>query len=92
MNPAVSFVIPLFQSADTIADLVRDLEGFQIEGGHEIVLVNDGSSDKTSEICRELVARARADHAGRTRAQLRRAQRRAHGLAARARRLPRESG
>ena len=59
MNPAVSFVIPLFQSADTIADLVRDLEGFQIEGGHEIVLVNDGSSDKTSEVCRELVARAR---------------------------------
>lgn len=59
MNPAVSFVIPLFQSADTIADLVRDLEGFQIEGGHEIVLVNDGSSDKTSEVCRGLVARAR---------------------------------
>ena len=59
MNPAVSFVIPLFQSADTIADLVRDLEGFQIEGGYEIVLVNDGSSDKTSEVCRELVARAR---------------------------------
>jgi glycosyltransferase involved in cell wall biosynthesis len=59
MNPALSFVIPLFQSADTIADLVRDIEGLQIEGGHEIVLVNDGSSDRTSEICQDLVRRAR---------------------------------
>jgi undecaprenyl-phosphate 4-deoxy-4-formamido-L-arabinose transferase len=55
----VSFVIPLFQSADTIADLVKDIEGFQIDGGHEIVLVNDGSSDRTSEVCRGLLQRAR---------------------------------
>lgn len=59
MTPALSFVIPLFQSADTIADLVRDIEGFEIEGGHEIVLVNDGSSDRTSEVCRDLLRRAR---------------------------------
>lgn len=58
-GPAVSFVIPLFYSAETIGDLVRDIEGFQIEGGHEIVLVNDGSTDRTSDVCRDLVARAR---------------------------------
>jgi glycosyltransferase involved in cell wall biosynthesis len=59
VNPAVSFVIPLFQSADTIADLVRDIEGLHIDGGHEIVLVNDGSSDQTSDVCRQLLQHAR---------------------------------
>ncbi|HEX7777973.1 MAG TPA: glycosyltransferase [Vicinamibacterales bacterium] len=55
----MSFVIPLFQSADTIASLVRDIEAFDIDGGHEIVLVNDGSSDRTSEVCRQLLGHAR---------------------------------
>ena len=54
---ALSFVIPLYNSADTIAALVRDIEALTVEGGHEIVLVNDGSGDATSEVCRELVAR-----------------------------------
>jgi glycosyltransferase involved in cell wall biosynthesis len=56
---ALSFVIPLYQSADTIGPLVHAIESLTIEGGHEIVLVNDGSSDATGEICRGLVARAR---------------------------------
>lgn len=57
--PALSFVIPLYNSAATIAALVREIEAQTVEGGHEIVLVNDGSSDRTSAICRELVERAR---------------------------------
>jgi glycosyltransferase involved in cell wall biosynthesis len=52
---ALSFVIPLYHSAETIADVVREIESLTIEGGHEIVLVNDGSSDRTSEVCRELM-------------------------------------
>lgn len=56
---ALSFVIPLFYSADTIADVVRAIEAFDIAGGHEIVLVNDGSQDRTSEVCRDLVRTAR---------------------------------
>jgi undecaprenyl-phosphate 4-deoxy-4-formamido-L-arabinose transferase len=56
---ALSFVIPLYHSAETIADLVRDIELLKVEGGHEIVLVNDGSTDRTSEVCRGLVASAR---------------------------------
>jgi len=55
MTPALSFVVPLYYSAETIADLVRDIQGLAIEGGHEIILVNDGSTDRTSAVCRELV-------------------------------------
>jgi undecaprenyl-phosphate 4-deoxy-4-formamido-L-arabinose transferase len=55
---ALSFVIPLYRSAETIGAVVADIEALQIEGGHEIILVNDGSEDRTSEVCRALVARA----------------------------------
>jgi glycosyltransferase involved in cell wall biosynthesis len=58
MNPALSFVIPLYNSAPTIASLVHDIEKLAIEGGHEILLVNDGSTDKTAEVCRGLVRTA----------------------------------
>jgi undecaprenyl-phosphate 4-deoxy-4-formamido-L-arabinose transferase len=58
-GPALSFVIPLYKSAETIAAVVRDIEGLDIEGGHEIVLVNDGSNDRTGDVCRELLASAR---------------------------------
>jgi undecaprenyl-phosphate 4-deoxy-4-formamido-L-arabinose transferase len=56
---ALSFVIPLYNSAPTIRALVNDIESLTIEGGHEIVLVNDGSSDSTATVCRELVRTAR---------------------------------
>src|SRR4029453_3855364 len=59
MDPALSFVIPLYNSAATIGPLIRDIEALTIEGGHEIVLVNDGSADETSQVCRELVRTAR---------------------------------
>ena len=58
-HPALSFIIPLYHSAETLGPLVRDIEALVIEGGHEIVLVNDGSRDATAAICRELVRTAR---------------------------------
>jgi len=58
-GPALSFIIPLYNSAATIGPLVKEIEGLAIEGGHEIVLVNDGSRDATAEVCRELVRTAR---------------------------------
>jgi glycosyltransferase involved in cell wall biosynthesis len=58
-GPALSFVVPLYFSAETIGPLVKQIEALEIEGGHEIVLVNDGSRDATEDVCRRLVAEAR---------------------------------
>src|ERR671912_325000 len=58
-GPALSFVIPLYRSSQTIADVVHEIEGLDVPGGHEIILVHDGSDNATSEACRRLVADAR---------------------------------
>jgi undecaprenyl-phosphate 4-deoxy-4-formamido-L-arabinose transferase len=57
--PAVSFVVPLYNAAETIGPLVREIEQLDVDGGHEVILVNDGSADGTSAVCRELVREAR---------------------------------
>jgi glycosyltransferase involved in cell wall biosynthesis len=59
MPLALSFVIPLYNSAATIASLVHDIEALTVAGGHEVILVDDGSSDQTTEVCRGLVRDAR---------------------------------
>ena len=59
MPLALSFVIPLYNSAETIRPLVRTIEHLTIDDGHEIILVNDGSADGTADVCRELVRSAR---------------------------------
>lgn len=58
-KPALSFVIPLYNSEATIASLVREIEDLEVAGGHEIILVNDGSRDQTAEVGSELVRHAR---------------------------------
>src|SRR5215203_853419 len=58
-GPALSIVIPVYNGADSIGELVAALEELRIKGGHEIVLVNDGSPDNSLEVCRSLVARSR---------------------------------
>src|SRR5487761_2175727 len=55
--PALSIVIPVYNGAQTIEALVAALQALVVPGGHEIVLVNDGSPDNSLEICRGLVAR-----------------------------------
>src|SRR5262245_63415002 len=56
---ALSFVIPLYRSAETISSVVRQIESLQIDGGLEIILVNDGSDDATRDVCHTLLTSAR---------------------------------
>jgi glycosyltransferase involved in cell wall biosynthesis len=56
---ALSIVIPVYNGAKSIAGLVHALEALEIEGGHEIVLVNDGSPDDSLAVCRRLLGEAK---------------------------------
>jgi glycosyltransferase involved in cell wall biosynthesis len=56
---ALSIVIPVYNGAASIGELVAALENLAVPGGHEIVLVNDCSPDNSLELCRGLVARAK---------------------------------
>jgi glycosyltransferase involved in cell wall biosynthesis len=58
-DPALSFVIPLYRSAETIGEVVRAIEGLPVAGGHEIVLVHDGSGPETSAVAQQLVKTAK---------------------------------
>jgi undecaprenyl-phosphate 4-deoxy-4-formamido-L-arabinose transferase len=50
--------VPVYNGAATIGALVDALAGLRIDGGHEIILVNDGSKDDSAAVCRVLVRRA----------------------------------
>jgi glycosyltransferase involved in cell wall biosynthesis len=52
---ALSVVIPVYRGAESIGELVGALEQLKIAGGHEIVLVNDGSPDDSLAVCRGLL-------------------------------------
>jgi glycosyltransferase involved in cell wall biosynthesis len=56
---ALSIVIPVYNGARSIADLVRALENLSIASGHEIVLVDDGSADNSLAVCHALFDKAR---------------------------------
>jgi glycosyltransferase involved in cell wall biosynthesis len=56
---ALSIVIPVYNGADSIGELIAALEELDIPGGHEIVLVVDGSPDNSLAVCQALVAKAK---------------------------------
>lgn len=53
---ALSVVVPVYNGAETIGRLVRALAELEIAGGHEVVLVVDGSPDDSLAVCRKLAA------------------------------------
>lgn len=59
LDVSLTIVIPVYNGATSIGELVAALEALRIDGGHEIVLVNDGSPDDSLAVCRDLVERAR---------------------------------
>jgi undecaprenyl-phosphate 4-deoxy-4-formamido-L-arabinose transferase len=54
-RPTLSIVVPLYNSVSTLPMLIRELGAIPVEGGSEIVLVNDGSRDATEATALELI-------------------------------------
>lgn len=54
--PAVSVIVPAYNEAETIEDVVRGIERVLARwpGSHEIIVVDDGSRDRTGEIAASL--------------------------------------
>jgi len=64
----LSIVVPVYNGAASVGELVAALSDLAVPGGLEIVLVNDGSPDDSLAVCRRLLAEARVpmvviDHA-----------------------------
>jgi glycosyltransferase involved in cell wall biosynthesis len=56
-NPRVSVIIPVFNGEDKIAAAVDSALAQEFEGGFEVVVVDDGSTDSTREILRRYQSR-----------------------------------
>jgi glycosyltransferase involved in cell wall biosynthesis len=57
MSPTVSIVVPVFDEAEVLAELHRRVRAALAEIDHEIVFVDDGSTDSSAAIVEELAAR-----------------------------------
>jgi glycosyltransferase involved in cell wall biosynthesis len=55
----LSIVVPVYRGAKTVGALVEALSDLEVPGGHEIILVNDGSPDDSLAVCREFMRKAR---------------------------------
>ena len=54
----LTVVVPVYRGAATVAQLVAELSRLHLDGGLEIILVNDGSPDNSDEVCRGLLTTA----------------------------------
>src|SRR5436305_13319317 len=58
-RPHLSIVVPLYNSALTLPALFQELSALEINGGLELILVNDGSRDETEAIGLKLTRECR---------------------------------
>jgi len=52
---ALSIVVPVYNGADSVPELVNKLSALSVDGGLEIILVNDCSPDNSLEVCNQLL-------------------------------------
>ncbi|MHB8923452.1 MAG: glycosyltransferase family 2 protein, partial [Thermoleophilia bacterium] len=52
MNPAVSIIIPAYNAADHLAAVIEAILAQDYSGPHQLIVVNDGSTDETLAIAR----------------------------------------
>jgi undecaprenyl-phosphate 4-deoxy-4-formamido-L-arabinose transferase len=57
---ALSIVVPVYNGAHSVGPLVEAVAALKVQGGHEIVLVVDGSPDNSLEVCRSLIGKVPA--------------------------------
>jgi len=53
-TPHLSIVVPLYNAAATLPALHQEISALQVEGGHELIIVNDGSRDETEAVALKL--------------------------------------
>jgi glycosyltransferase involved in cell wall biosynthesis len=53
---SLSIVVPVYNGAGTVGELVAALRALDIQGGLEVVLVVDGSPDNSLDVCKKLAA------------------------------------
>ena len=57
MNPLISIVVPVYNEARTVADVIQRLIAIDLPAPREILVVNDGSTDGTREVLDQIVER-----------------------------------
>jgi undecaprenyl-phosphate 4-deoxy-4-formamido-L-arabinose transferase len=53
-SPHLSIVVPLYNAEKTLPALHQEISNLQVPGGHELIIVNDGSRDGTEAVALKL--------------------------------------
>jgi glycosyltransferase involved in cell wall biosynthesis len=57
LSPLISIVVPVYNEARTVADVIQRLIAIDLPAPREILVVNDGSTDGTREVLDQIVER-----------------------------------
>lgn len=54
-EPLISVIVPVYNGQDYLENCIRSIKG-QTYGNHEVIIVNDGSTDETGAVCDKVKA------------------------------------